>query len=157
MESPPNSDDTVVQLAMEAATNAAAKVVQDHLGVTTGDYAAQWWSGADERYPGIENRHGFLGALRDYLRDQRERVEADNDSVEAALQYAIYVLREQTGPIPERATAAIKWLEDILAQRDCANWGYVDLQPDDKGVVRITTRGEGCDRLTSLISTIIRG
>lgn len=156
MKNPEKSDDTVVELAFEAATNAAAKVIQEHLGVTSGDYAAEWWFGAEARYPGLESLAGLKGALRDYLRDQRQ-AQINDDSLEASLQYAIYVLRQWVGPLPDQANTAIKWLEDILAQRDCANWGYVDLEPDGANIVQIQTRGEGCDRLTHLISTIVRG
>jgi hypothetical protein len=156
LENPPKSDDDVVQLAMEAATDAACAVIQKHLGANEGGYAAAWWSGAEDRYPGIKGRHGFEGALSDYLRDQRQ-AEMNDDSLEAALTHTLEILKAWRGPEPGRAAQAMVWIEDILAQLDCANWTYLDLTPDESGVVRIPTRGEGCDRLTSLIATIIRG
>lgn len=156
MENPPKSDETVVELAIEAATNAACAVIQKHLGVTDGGYAAEWWMDAAQRFPGINGESGLAGALTAYLRDQRQ-AEVNDDGVDGALHYALYVLEQQIGPIPEKAELAIRWIKDILAQRDCANWTYVDLTPDSSGMIRIPARGEGSDRLTDLISVIIRG
>jgi hypothetical protein len=56
-------DDLIIERALHAATNAACKVIQDALGVATGDFAATWFDGME--LPELEN------TLAAYLDDQR--------------------------------------------------------------------------------------
>lgn len=66
------TDDTVVAEAVTAALGAACKIIQDHLGVSTGDFAGLFFSG-DAADPIRE-------VLSRYLKDQRADEQRTKDS-----------------------------------------------------------------------------
>lgn len=65
---PKISDDEVLELATQAALNAACKIIQDVAGADSGDFASHYWSG--------ENADALRDCLRKYLKAERDDVAA---------------------------------------------------------------------------------
>jgi hypothetical protein len=147
-----DAEDAMIDAAIQAAINAACLVIQTRLGVTTGDYASHWWSGADVEYHG--ELLGLAKMLRRYAQDEK-KAQINDDGAEGALTYALAALDRSPGPIAEKAKVSADMLRAILNQRGTERFAYVPETLDKDGTIHI--KPEGAKRLTDLIDVIVRG
>jgi hypothetical protein len=143
-----DAENPVVMAAVQAALDAGSKVIQEHVGQTDGGLASQFWSGSIYE-------EGLIEAFGKLLFQEQAHMKREVTSLDAALRHAIWIVNRHSRLGPERDNA-LTWLREIQEQRGCNKYAWIDLEPDEAGMIRINTRGEG-DRLVDLISVIIRG
>jgi hypothetical protein len=141
------TDTILVDAATAAALTAGCALIQEHVGQTDGGLASQFFDGPREAT--------LRQAFAEYLAFERAAARSE-DTVENALRRAIDVLAARGSEQTRMDRLALRWLRDILEQRGCEGWGWIDLTPDVTGEITITPP-EGWERLTKLISIIIRG